>query len=218
MAAYRIILADDHVIFRQRMKRLIDAEPGLEVVGEASDGNELLQCLQKGEPDMAILDISMPGMGSIGMTREIRRQYPHVKVLILTMHKNSEYLYAAIATGAHGYLLKEDSDIELFKAIKSIRKNKTYITGKLEGDLAGGISHLAKGRGRPASSSLSAREQQVLQLIAEGKLNREIAEILNISVRTVENHRAKIMKKLNLNKTADLVRYAIQQGIIELFA
>ena len=129
MVAYRIILADDHVIFRQGMKRLIDAEPGLEVVGEASDGHELLQCLQDGEPDMAILDISMPGMGGIGMTREIRRQYPRVKVLILTMHNNSEYLYAAIATGAHGYLLKEDSDIELFKAIKSIRNNKTYITG-----------------------------------------------------------------------------------------
>lgn len=218
MATYRIILADDHVIFRQGMKRLIDGEPGLEVVGEASDGNALFRCLQDGDPDMAILDISMPGMGGIGITREIRQQYPRVKVLILTMHKNSEYLYAALATGAHGYLLKEDSDIELFKAIKTIRKDKTYITGKLESDLAGGIGHLVKGRVRSTATSLSAREQQVLQLIAEGKLNREIAEILNISIRTVENHRAKIMKKLNLNKTADLVRYAIQHGIIELFA
>jgi DNA-binding NarL/FixJ family response regulator len=217
LADYRIVLADDHVIFRQGMKRLIDLEPGLQVVGEASDGIQLMQCIEDQRPDMAILDISMPGTGGIGMTREIRSHYPRVKVLILTMHNNNEYLYAAIATGAHGYLLKEDSDIELFEAIKIIRGGKTYLTAKMAGGLAESMHKLPEGSRQSPSKTLSSREQQVLKLIAEGKLNREIAALLQISIRTVENHRAKIMKKLNLNNTADLVRFAIQQGYIELF-
>jgi len=213
---YRIVLADDHVIFRRGMKRLIDEDPDLEVAGEASDGIELINLLDTFEPEMVILDISMPGMGGIGVTREIRRHHPRVKVLILTMHKNTEYLYTAIATGAHGYLLKEDSDIELFEAIRTIRAGKNYITGKLTGELASDVSKIVKDKGRLPQKPLTSRERQVLQLIAEGKLNREIALILDISVRTVENHRAKVMKKLNLSKTADLVRYAIQQGITDV--
>ena len=213
---YRIVLADDHVIFRRGMKRLIHEDDGLEVVGEASDGIELLNLLHTLEPDLVILDISMPGIGGIGATREIRRRHPRVKVLILTMHKRIEYLYTAIATGAQGYLLKEDSDIELFRAIKTIQSGKNYITSKLAGELAGDITHIVKGKGNLHVEPLTSRERQVLQLIAEGKLNREIAGILGISIRTVENHRAKVMKKLKLNNTADLVRYAIQQGISDL--
>jgi DNA-binding NarL/FixJ family response regulator len=214
--SYQIFLADDHVMFRRGMRRLIEETPGMVVVGEAGDGVELLTRLATVQPDLVILDISMPRIGGVGGTREIRKRHPRVKVLILTMHKNTEYLYTAIATGAHGYLLKEDSDIELFQAIKSIRAGKTYVTGKIAGDLAGEIAQLLKNRGNFPCEPLSVRERQVLQLIAEGKLNREIADILHISVRTVENHRARLMKKLKLNKTADLVRYAIQQGIVEL--
>jgi two-component system response regulator NreC len=213
---YRIVLADDHVIFRRGMKRLIDEDPSLEVAGEASNAGELITLLDKSEPDMVILDISMPGIGGIGVTREIRSHHPRIKVLILTMHKNTEYLYTAIATGAHGYLLKEDSDIELFEAIRTIRAGKNYITGKLTGELAGDISKIMRAKGRLPREPLTARERQVLQLIAEGKLNREIAVMLDISVRTVENHRAKVMKKLNLSTTADLVRYAMQHGITDI--
>ena len=216
MEDYRIVLADDHVIFRQGMKRLIDEEPGLEVVGEANDGSELLNRLHDLKPDLVILDISMPEIGGFGVAREIRNHHPNVKVLMLTMHKNKEYLYHAISAGAQGYLLKEDSDIELFSAIETIKKGGVYVTRLLSGELAGDLSDLFKGNEKPSGKPLSNREIEIIKLIAEGKLNKEIADLLEISVRTVEKHRANILRKLNLNKTVDLVRYAIQHGITEL--
>jgi DNA-binding NarL/FixJ family response regulator len=212
---YRIVLADDHVIFRRGMKRLIDEGPGLKVVGEAGDGFELINCLKRCRADMAIVDISMPGIGGVALTRDLRRQFPDIKVLILTMHKNTEYLYTAFASGAHGYLLKEDSDIELFRAIAAIRGDRHYVTGKLADELMDDISNIARGDGTLPLNPLSHRERQILELIAEGRLNREIAELLHISVRTVENHRARLMKKLNLSKTAELIRYAVQTRLAQ---
>jgi len=216
MQAYRIVLADDHVIFRQGMKRLIQEEPGLEVVGEAKDGAELLEQLNDLKPDLVILDISMPDTGGIEAAREIRKHHPNLKVLILTMHKKKEYLYHAISAGAQGYLVKEDSDIELFSAIETIRKGDVYVTHLLTGELAEDLSSIFKVDGKRSMESLTTREKEVLKLIAEGKLNKEIADLLFISIRTVENHRANILRKLKLKKTADLVRYAIGHGIIEL--
>jgi DNA-binding NarL/FixJ family response regulator len=213
---YRIVLADNHVIFRQGMKRLIDEEPGLEVVGEANDGSELVNRLHDFKPDLVILDISMPEIGGIDAAREIRNHHPNVKVLMLTMHNNMEYLYHAISAGAQGYLLKEDSDIELFSAIETIQKGGVYVSRLLSGELTGGLSDLCKGKGKLTGKPLSNREIEILKLIAEGKLNKEIADLFEISVRTVEKHRANILKKLNLNKTVELVRYAIQHGIAEL--
>jgi DNA-binding NarL/FixJ family response regulator len=210
---YSIVLADDHVIFRQGMKRLIDEIPGLEVVGEASDGIELLDVLRQSEPDMVVLDISMPNLRGIEATREIRALHPGVKILILTMHKNKEYLYHAISEGARGYLLKEDSDLELFSAIETIRKGGVYVTRLLTGELAEDMAHMYKGDKEFPKEPLTTREREILKLIAEGNSNKEIADLLFISIRTVENHRSKIMGKLNLSKTADLVRYAIQRGI-----
>ena len=216
MESYRIVLADDHVIFREGMKRLIQEEPGLEVVGEANDGSELLERLNDLDPDLVILDISMPDTGGIEAAREIKKHHPHLKVLILTMHKKKEYLYHAISAGAQGYLVKEDSDIELFSAIETIRKGDVYVTHLLTGELAEDLSSIFKVDGKRSMDSLTKREKEVLKLIAEGKLNKEIADLLFISVRTVENHRANILRKLKLKKTADLVRYAIGHGIIEL--
>ena len=216
MKQYRIILADDHAMFRKGMKRLIDGKPGLKVVGEANDGSELLRCMSRLKPDMVILDVSMPGIGGIGAVREIRLKYPKVKVLMLTMHKNTEYLYVALATGAKGYLLKEDSDIELFTAIETIQNGGEYVTRCLAGELAEDLCNLQRGKGRLPLEPLSIRERQILKLIAEGRANREVAEFLQISIRTAENHRSKIMKKLKLTNTAQLVRYAIEKGIIEL--
>lgn len=216
MEAYRIVLADDHVIFRQGMKRLIDEEAGIEVAGEASDIPELLSRVKELNPDMVILDITMPDIGGIGAAREIKKRYPNVKVLMLTMHKNREYLYHAISAGAEGYLLKEDSDIELFSAIDAIRKGSIYVTRLLTGDMAGDLSNIFKGNGKSSVAILSKREKEILRLLAGGKSHKEIGELLNISSRTVENHRANIVKKLNINKTAELVKYAIQQGIAEL--
>lgn len=213
MDTYRIILADDHVIFRQGMKALINEARGLEVVGEAGDGFELLKLLDELQPDMAILDISMPGLQGIETTRELRKKYPRMIVLILTMHKNKEFLYHAISEGARGYLLKEDSDIELFSAIKAIRKGAIYISRLLADELSEDIPRLIEDRRNPSSNLLSGRETEVLKLVAEGKTTREIAELLFISPRTVENHRAHIQKKLDLSNTAELVRYAFQKGI-----
>lgn len=216
MGTYRIVLADDHVIFRQGMKRLIEETQEMKVVGEAKDAPELLARLDELNPDLAILDISMPDIGGIASTREIVKRYPHIPVLILTMHKNKEYLYHAISAGARGYLLKEDSDIELFSAIDTIRSGGIYVTRLLTGEMAGDISSILEGKRKPSLAILTIREKEILKLIAEGKLNKEIAALLNISIRTVENHRANIIRKLNINKTAELVKFAIQQGITDL--
>ena len=210
-SAYRIVLADGQVIFRSGMKRLIDDVRGLQVVGEAGDGRETLACIAQLAPDMAIFDISLPGIGGIDLTGEICKRYPRTKVLILTMYKKTEFLYRAIASGAHGYLLKEDSDVDLFKAIDAIRKGKRFITRKFATDMAADLSRLLKGKARKPKECLSPREKEVLGLIVDGKPNRKIAAILKISIRTVENHRARMMKKLNLCNTAELVRYAIRE-------
>jgi len=215
---YRIVLADDHVMFRQGIKRIIDETKGLEVVGEAKDGLELLELLKKLEPDMVLLDISMPNIRGIEATREIRGLYPHIKVLILTMHKRKEYLYDAVAAGAQGYLLKEDSDVELFSAVKTIRKGGFYVTRLLAGEMVEDISHMYKGKREIPSEPLTARERQVIKLIAEGKSGREIGKLLFISTRTVENHRANITRKLNLSTTAEIVKYAILKGYTSLTA
>ena len=214
MGSYRIVLADDHVLFRRGMRKLIQEMPGMEVVGEANDGLELLELLKNLIPDLVVLDISMPNLRGIEAAREIRTLYPQTKVLILTMHKNKEYLYHAITAGAHGYLLKEDSDEELFSAIETLRKGATYITRRLAGAMAEDLSRVLLGKDQILSEPLTTREREVLKLIAEGKTNAEVADLLGISTRTVENHRSNMMKKLCLKNTADLVRYALQKGLV----
>jgi DNA-binding NarL/FixJ family response regulator len=210
---YRIVIADDHSLFRKGMKRLIEDMPGLEVVGEAGDGLELLDLLKEKAADLAVVDISMPNLRGIEAAREIRTLYPNTKVLVLTMHKSKEYLYHSISAGAQGYLLKEDSDVELLLAIETIRKGGIYMTRTLAGDLAQDLSKIYGGKEKLLKDPLSTREKEILKLIAEGNSNSEIAKLMFVSSRTVEHHRAKILEKLNLKKTADLVRYAIEKGI-----
>ena len=214
MATYRVVLADDHLLFREGMKLLIERMPGVEVVGEAGDGLELLNLLKKLAPDMAIIDITMPNLRGIEAAREIKMINPLTKVLILTMHKSKEYLYHAISAGADGYLLKEDSDVELLSAIDKIRNGETYVTRILAGELAEDLSKIFRRKSPIPREPLTTREREVLKLVSEGKSNNKIATLLNISVRTVENHRANIMKKLKMKKTADLVRYAVKEGLV----
>lgn len=214
MAAYRVVLADDHLLFREGMKLLIKRMPDVEVVGEAGDGLELLQLLRELAPDMAIIDIAMPNLRGIEAAREIKMSHPHIKVLILTMHKSKEYLYHSISAGADGYLLKEDSDVELLSAIDKIRNGETYVTQILAGELAEDLSQIYLGKRPIPQEPLTTREREVLKMVSEGKSNNEIAALLSISVRTVENHRANIMKKLKMKKTADLVRYAVKEGLV----
>jgi DNA-binding NarL/FixJ family response regulator len=212
-----ILLADDHVMFRRGVRRILQGIDQVEVLGEASDGFELLELLKKTDPDLVILDISMPNLRGLEAAREIKVINPKVKVLILTMHKDREYLYQAFTAGAEGYLLKEDADSELLAAIATLRRGGTYISPLLSPQLAGLLTERAQPEGKPwlSEEPLTVREREIIKLIAEGKSSKEIGGLLFISSRTVQHHRANIMRKLNVKKTADLVKYAIQKGYTE---
>jgi DNA-binding NarL/FixJ family response regulator len=212
MMMYKIVLAEDHVLVREGIKKIIEAFPDLKVVGEVGDAPQLLELLKSLPVDMVILDISMPSLPGIEVTREIKQTYPIVKVLILTMHKKREYLHNAMAAGVDGYLLKEDAPKELLNAINKIRQGMLYVSPLLASDLA---SLYVQGHRRDEAESpvvLTPREIEIIKMIAEGKSSKEIAEILFLSFRTIQNHRTKIMRKLNLKKNTDLVRYAIRKG------
>jgi DNA-binding NarL/FixJ family response regulator len=209
---YKIILAEDHVLVREGIKKIIEALPGFEVVGEVGDGPELLGLLKKTAVDMVILDISMPSLPGIEATRMVKQAYPTVKVLILTMHKKKEYLHNAIESGVDGYLLKEDAPKELLNAIEKIREGLVYVSPLLASDLASLYVQGHRQGETEFAESLTPREIEIIKMIAEGKSSKEIARILFLSFRTVQNHRSKIMKKLNIKKNIDLVKYAIQKG------
>jgi len=213
MASYRIILAEDHVLVRKGLRNLLETAPDLEVVGEADDGLKLLELLKTVEPDLILLDISMPNLRGLEAARQITAKYPRVSILILTMHSDKEYLYHAFAAGVDGYLLKEDADTELFAAIQQIRQGRRYVSPILAGDLTLKlIQSNHQKETKNLDEHLTGREKQVLTLISEGKPNKEIAKLLFLSVRTVEHHRASVMKKLKIKDTAGLVKYAIREG------
>jgi DNA-binding NarL/FixJ family response regulator len=204
-----IVLADDHVMFRQGVKRIIEETPDLEVVGEANDGLELLNLLKARLPELVILDISMPHLRGLEATREIKKLYPRVKVIFLTMHRTREFLQQALEAGADGFLLKEDADFELLRAIQTVRGGKKFISPLLATEMA----DLAL-RDHPADPDpLSPREKTIVKLLVEGKTPKEIADLLYISVFTVRRHRENILRKLNLKRLADLIRYALSRGI-----
>jgi DNA-binding NarL/FixJ family response regulator len=217
VSPYKILLADDHVMFRRGVRSLIQGMKNVEVVGEAGDGLELLGLLRDIRVDLVILDISMPKLRGLEATREIKSLDPGVKVLILSMHKEREYLYQALTAGAEGYLLKEDADGELISAIETLRKGGTFISPLLSTQMADIFVDKFQGGNEPfmsAGEPLTTREREIVKLIAEGKSSKEIGELLFISSRTVQHHRANIMRKLNLKKTADLVKYAIQKNYV----
>lgn len=216
MEIYRIVIADDHVIFRQGMKHLMEKDPGIKLLGEAGNSSELLEILGKLDIDLVVLDISMPGIGGIVTLQTIRNEFPQVKVLILTMHKQSEYMFQAISNGADGYLLKEDSDDEFFSAISAIRKGGIYITKHLQQIKIPPGNGLKQRKQIVQEKHLTQRETEVLKMVSEGMQSRGIADLLNISIRTVDNHRANIKRKMGFKTQADWVRYALKMGISEL--
>jgi DNA-binding NarL/FixJ family response regulator len=204
-----IMLADDHVMFRQGVKRIIEETPGLEVVGEANDGLELLRLLKAQEPQLVLLDISMPHLRGLEATREIKKLYPRVKVIFLTMHRSKEFLQQALEAGADGFLLKEDADFELLRAIQTIRGGGKFISSLLSAEM----TDLALRNNSADPDPLTLREKTIVKLLSEGKTPKEIADLLYISVFTVRRHRDNIMRKLNLTRLADLIRYALSRGI-----
>ncbi|MBI5118996.1 response regulator transcription factor [Candidatus Poribacteria bacterium] len=212
MSSYRIMLADDHALLRMGIKRIIDEFDGMAVVAQAGDGLELLALLDHTPADMTIVDLSMPCLGGIETTQRIKQNHPAIKVLILTMHRRREYFYRALAAGADGYLLKEDTDTELLSAVETIRNGKTYVSPSFLKELTTDLVETCRRNDKPRLDCLTDREKDVLKLLTEGKSSKEIASELFISIRTVEHHRASIAKRLNIRNVADLVKYAIRRG------
>lgn len=212
MSSCRIVIADDHRLFCEGIKRILQEIPGIEVVGIVHDGLALLELLKTIPADLVVMDISMPNLRGIEATHEIKSLYPDIKVLMLTMHNDKEYLYHALKTGADGFLLKQDADDTVEQAITMVRKGKTFVSSQLSGELTDDLRLLLKGGDPFDKDILTIREKEILKLIAEGKTSPEISEMLYISSRTVENHRANLIKKLNFRTTADLIKYAIRKG------
>lgn len=210
MSSYRIILADDHALFRSGVRRILEEVPGVEVIGEAADGLELLTLLKEATPNLVILDISMPNLRGLEAIREIKASHREVQVLMLTMHKDEEYLSYALGAGAAGFLLKQDADPELLKALATIRRGQTYLSPAISEV----VPDLLRRQERDGATRelLTHREREILKLLADGKSSKEIGDLLFISLRTVQNHRANIMRKLKAKRTADLIKYAVQKG------
>ncbi len=212
MPPYKIILADDHALFREGIKRILASDPTLEVVGEAEDGLDLLELLRESHPDLVILDISMPRLGGMKALKEIKTTYPGIKVLILTMYKSAGELLMAFSCKADGYLWKGNAYNDLFQAIARIRRGKPFISNLMSNQL---IGLLYKKEGRETTEkALTPRELAVLELLCKGESGKQIAERLSLSMATIYSERASLKKKLKIETTAGLIKYAIEKGII----
>lgn len=216
----RLMIADDHTIVRQGLKKLIEEEDGLEVVGEAVDGRDAVSKALDLMPDIIIMDLSMPGLHGLEATRQIIKRLPKAKVLILSMHKNDAYVQQALRAGASGYILKDSASEEVLGAIRSVSRGDSFLSPAISRVVIDDYLRLcAPGGGtRSLYDKLTVREREIFQLLAEGNKNQQIADQLHVSVKTVETHRAHIMDKLNLNNIAELVKYAIEIGIVQIDA
>ena len=211
----KIVLAEDQKILREGLRSLLTADEGLEVVGEAENGLDAIRCVENCNPDLILLDVSMPKMTGLSAIKEIKRRSPDTKVLLLTVHDTEEYILKAFESGADGYCLKDAAYSELLMAIKSVLSGKPYLSPRISEIVLEGYLEGRKTL-KPASlkDAITPREREVLKLIGEGHKNKEIAEYLCISVKTVEKHRANIMKKLDLHSASALTSYAIKKGLV----
>jgi DNA-binding NarL/FixJ family response regulator len=211
----RILLADDHAMVRRGLRMVLDAEPDLEVVGEASDGAEALGRVLEGDVHLAILDVTMPRMTGLQAAREINKRAPDTRVLVLSMHDNEQYLYEALKAGAAGYVLKSAAHKDLVEACRAAMRGEPFLyPGAVTALIKDFLAHAREGA--PARESpLTPREEEVTKLIAEGHTSKEIAALLVLSEKTVERHRANILEKLGLRDRVDLTRYAIRRGLID---
>jgi two-component system response regulator NreC len=210
MMSTRVLLADDHGLIRQGLRALLEGQ-GFQVVGEASDGHEMLRTAEKTHPDVAIVDIRMPVLNGVDAARELTKSSPNTKVIILSQHDENQYVTEALKAGAKGYVLKSQGAQDLVHAIREVCRGSVYLSPSISNTVVG--AYLSKST--VSSDALSGRERQVLQLVGEGKSTKDIAVQLGISVKTAESHRARLMKKLDIHETASLVRYAIRRGLIQ---
>jgi DNA-binding NarL/FixJ family response regulator len=217
MKKIRILLVDDHKILRDGICSLLKEYPDMEVVGEAADGNNAFNLVKELSPDMVIMDISMPELNGIEATRKILADYPHIKIMALSMHYDKHFVSEIFKAGASGYLLKDCAFDEMAHAIRMIIDNKTYINSQIASLVVESLmSDTPSSHNKHAFSLLTEREKEVLQLIAEGKSTKQIASHLNVSTKTIESHRRQVMGKLNIRNVADLTKYAIREGLIAI--
>jgi DNA-binding NarL/FixJ family response regulator len=211
----RILLADDHTVVRQGLRFILDSEPDIEVVAEASNGNEAVARALKDDIDLAILDIAMPTMTGLQAARELSKRRPDLKMLILSMHDDEGYLYEALRAGTSGYVLKSVADRDLVAAVRAAMRGEPFLYAGAERALVRDYVQAARAGEVPPEDPLTPREQQIVKLIAESNTNRQIAELLTISEKTVETHRANILEKLGMRDRVELTRYAIRRGFVE---
>ena len=216
MKKIKVVVADDHTILRQGIKALLDNQEEIEVVGEAKDGREAIKAIEELLPDVILMDIAMPGLNGLEATRRIKKKFPKTKVVVLTMHTNEEYIFQILNAGADGYLVKETAFQDLISAINSVHRGEAFMSPSISKKVMTDYIQRAQGEERVGFDTLTTREREILQLVAEGNSNKKIAEVLFISPKTVETHRAHIMDKLNIHDRAGLIKYAIRKGMINL--
>ncbi len=215
MGKLRILLGDDHTLVRQGIKKILEERPDWEVIAEASDGREAVREALEQEPDIAILDIGMPSLNGIEATRQIVRRTAAVRVLILSMHADEAYIIQALKAGARGYLLKDSADADLLRGVAAVSSGKSFFSPAVSKVMLDDyVRHLADKGLSDRYDTLSEREREIFQLIAEGRSNKAIAELLSVSPATIETHRAHILQKLDVHNTAELVLYAVRHGVI----
>ena len=217
MKPTRVLLADDHTLIRAGLRLVVEQQSEFTVVGEAADGRQAVALAQQLKPDIVVMDISMPDMNGLEATREILKDNPGVEVMILSMHESEQMVHDVLGAGARGYILKQDAGAELINALEAVRQHKPFFTHTVSQMVLSGYLSRAAGSvlGDAPCGRLSPRERQIVKLVAESKSNKEVANTLLISVKTVESHRAHIMEKLSAHSVADLVRYAVRNNIVE---
>ncbi|MBI4300766.1 MAG: response regulator transcription factor [Chloroflexi bacterium] len=213
----RVLLADDHAIVREGLRAILETEPDIEVVGEAAEGQEAVNKTDHLKPDIVIMDLTMPGMGGLEATRHIKQTWPDVHILVLTMHDSDEHFFQVLHAGASGYFVKGGSSSELVAALRTVRQGDVFLYPSMAKKLMDDyMKRVRTGKDRESYDGLTEREREILKLIAEGRTNHEIAELLVLSPGTVQTHRARIMAKLGLHSRTELVKFALRRGIIAL--
>ena len=211
----RILLADDHTLVRQGLRKVLEERPEWEVVAEAGDGREAVRLAEQFKPDVCVLDVAMPLLNGVEATRQIARRVPHTRILVLNMYSDEAYVAQILQAGAAGYILKDSADVDLIHAVSEVARGKSFFSPPIARVMLDDyVRQLAEKGISDRFDSLSDREREVFQLIAEGKVNKEIATLLSISPSTVETHRARIMEKLDLHSAAEIVLYAVRRGVI----
>lgn len=215
MDKIRVFLVDDHTVVRQGLRRILESDEEIEIIGEAGDGRSAVDLVQRLRPHVVVMDVALPGLNGIEATRQIMKRIEGIRVLVLSMHGDDVYVRQALKAGARGYLLKDSEDLDLIKAVKALRQGGSFFSPPVSRVvLSGYLGDKADGEVEDSVSRLTDREREVLQLIAEGKTNKEVAHALTVSINTVETHRKHIMEKLDLHNTAELVRFAIRKKIV----